>query len=182
MYRPIGLPIIGLKWQGSTYIDVALAFGFKNGTAACQLCTDVITNMLRHQKIWLMNYLDDYIGIAQPHQAEGNFQSLLNILDQVGLPVNNNKVEPPSSVVTCLGIQINAKEGILLVPDSIKLPGYFFHYVRWFHRFLDKFNGSVEIHSKNVKIFNVFVDASLQHTGGIYDNKVYSCEIPQVLK
>ena len=65
-----------------------------------------------------MNYLDDYIGIAQPHQAEGHFQSLLNILDQVGLPVNNNKVEPPSSVITCLGIQINAKEGILSVSDK----------------------------------------------------------------
>ena len=113
-------------------------------------------------------------------------------------------MEQPSSVITCLGIQINAKEGILSVPDkklneiknltsqwlskkiathkqlqtyigkliaihrcvkpsrlfinrmlrvlrntpmqrSIKLTGYFFQDVRWFHRFLDKFNGSVEI-------------------------------------
>ena len=115
---PLDYPLLGLKWQENTYIDVALAFGFKNGAAACQLCTDVITNTLRHQKIWLMNYLDDYIGIAQPHQAEGHFQSLLNILDQVGLPVNNNKVEPPSSIITCLGIQINAKTGTLSVPDK----------------------------------------------------------------
>ena len=238
---PLDYPLLGLKWQGNTYIDVALAFGFKNGAAACQLCTDIITDTLRRQKIWLMNYLDDYIGISHPNQAEGHFQSLLRLLDQVGLPVNKNKVEAPSSIITCLGIQIDANKGILSIPDkklheikqltnywlqktftnrrqlqsyigkliaihrcvkpsrlfinrmlrvlrntpvqgSTKLPGYFFQDVRWFHKFLDKFNGSVEIHPKNVKTFNVFVDASLQCTGGIFGNKVYSCEIPQVLK
>ena len=227
---PLDYPLLGLKWQGNTYIDVALAFGFKNDAAACQLCTDVITHTLRRQKIWLMNYLDDYIGISNPGQAEGHFNSLLNLLDQVGLPVNINKVEAPSSVITCLGIQIDAKNGILSVPDKklqeikhltshwlqktvanrrqlqsyigkliaihrcvkpcrlfingmlkvlrntpiqdcIKLPGYFFQDVRWFHKFLDKFNSSVEIHQRNVKIVNVFVDASLQCTGGIYKIK-----------
>ena len=178
-----------------------------------------------------MNYLDDYIGISQPQQAEGHFHSLLNLLDQVGLPVNSNKVEPPSSVITCLGIKIDAKEGVLSIPHkklneikdltcywlkkivatrrqlksyigeliaihrcvkpsrlfinrmlrvlrntpmqgSTKLPGHFFQDVRWFHKFLDEFNGSVEIHQRNVKICNVFVDASLQRTGGIFGNKV----------
>ena len=57
-----------------------------------------------------MNYLDDYIGVANEFKAESQFQSLMNILQQVGLPVNPTKVEPPSSVITCLGIQINARE------------------------------------------------------------------------
>ena len=109
---PLDYPLLGLKWKENTCIDVALAFGFKNGAAACQLCTDVITHTLRRQKIWLMNYLDDYIGISQPHQANTHFHSLLNLLDQVGLPVNRNKVEAPNSVITCLGIQIDAKKYI----------------------------------------------------------------------
>ena len=115
---PSDYPLLGLKWQGNTYIDVALAFGFKNGAAVCQLCTDVITHTLRRQKIWLMNYLDDYIGISNVNQAEGHFNSLLNLLDQVGLPVNKNKVEAPSSVITCLGIQIDAKNGVLSIPNK----------------------------------------------------------------
>ena len=68
------------------------------------------------------------------------------------------------------------------IQGNIQLPGYFFQDVRRFHKFLDKFNGSGEIHQKNVKTFNVFVEASLQCTGGTFGNKVYSCEIPQVLK
>ena len=188
-----------------------------------------------------MNYLDNYTDISQPQQAESHFHSLLNLLDQVGLPANSNKVEPRSLVITCLGIQINAREGILSVPHkkvneikeltcqwlkktvatprqlqnyigkliaihrcvkpsrsfinrmlrvlrntpiqgSIKLPGYFFQDVRWFHKFLENFNGSVEIHQRNVQTFNVFVDTSLQCMGRVCGNKVYSCKIPQVLK
>ena len=56
---PLDYPLLGFKWKENTYIDVTLAFEFKNGAAACQLCTDVITHTLCRQKIWLMNYLDD---------------------------------------------------------------------------------------------------------------------------
>ena len=65
-----------------------------------------------------MNYLDDYIGVASKHKAESQFQSLLNILQQVGLPVNKNKVEPPNSIITCLGIEIDAREGKITIPRT----------------------------------------------------------------
>ena len=80
------------------------------------MCTDVITHTLRKQGVWVMNYLDDYIGVANEFKADSQIQSLMNILQQVGLPVNPTKVEPPSSVINCLGIQINAREGVISIP------------------------------------------------------------------
>ena len=83
-----------LKWNDVTYMDVSVAFGIKIGAAACQMYTDIITHTLHKQGVWVMNYLDDYIGVANEFKAESQFQSLMNILQQVGLPVNPTKVEP----------------------------------------------------------------------------------------
>ena len=53
----------------------------------------------------------------------------------------------------------------------IQLPTYFFKDVKWFDKFLQKFNGFVEIHKKYVKCFNVVVDASLITPQGWKKNK-----------
>ena len=68
--------------------------------------TDVITHMLHSQNIWLMNYLDDYIGVSVPELADNHYQTLLTLLQQVSLPINENKLESPNSTLTCLGILV----------------------------------------------------------------------------
>ena len=70
---PAAYPLCCLKWNDVTYVDVSVAFGLKIGAAACQMCTDVITYKLRQQGAWVMNYLDDYIGVADKHKAESQF-------------------------------------------------------------------------------------------------------------
>ena len=47
-----------------------------------------------------------------------NFKVFLNILQQVEPPTKLNKIEPPSSVITCLVIQIDAKEGEISIPPK----------------------------------------------------------------
>ena len=42
----------------------------------CQMCTDAITLTLRKCKVWLINYLDDYIGVAPPQVANNHFLAL----------------------------------------------------------------------------------------------------------
>ena len=152
------------------------------------------------------------------------------------MPVNYKKVEKPNAKITCLGIDIDAKNGILTVPDrkmekirvlctqwryktyatrnqlqklmgnllhihrcvqparlftnrmlqllrscphkgSIKLTDKFFKDLNWFSKFLQVFNGSVEIHEIN-KIENViYVDSSLQEMGAYYNGQVYSMAV-----
>ena len=63
----------------------------------------------------MMNYLDDYIGVATSDKAECHYPSLLNLLRQMGLPVNEKKVEPPGMKVTCLGIFIDIETGVIAI-------------------------------------------------------------------
>ena len=48
--------------------------------------------------------------------------------------------------------------------------------------FLQRFNGTVEIHKKFQKPQQVFVDASLHEVGAKWGDKIFSCTIPDVLK
>ena len=59
-----------------------------------------------------MNYLDDYVGIAKNSQAKSHFLSLVNILEYVGLPINQKKLESPNTVINCLGIIITSVKNI----------------------------------------------------------------------
>ena len=99
---PYDYPLMGLQWDGDVYVGISL--GFKMGTAACQMCTDAITLTLCRRHIWLMNYMHDYVGVATALQAKSYFLSLSNILQYVGLPIDQKKIETLSSVISSLGI------------------------------------------------------------------------------
>ena len=104
---PYDYPVLGLRWKQRTYVDVSLPFGFTTGAASCQSCTDLVTWALRQRKIWVISYLDDFLGVGQPHKARSEFLSLKNLLESLGLPLNVKKIEEPAEEVTCLGININ---------------------------------------------------------------------------
>ena len=109
--------MLGLKWDRGIYIDIGVPFGFSTVAALCQLCTD-LTHTLHKRHIWTMNYLDDFIGASLPAHANSHFLSLKNILEELELPINKAKSEPPSESITCLGIQVNARTGILAIPSE----------------------------------------------------------------
>ena len=121
---PYDYPLLGLKWCDVTYIDIGVAFGLKMGAAMCQICTDAIMLTLRKRNVWLINYLDDYIGVALPQLANDHFLALKNLLQYVGLPLNSKKIEEPSHIITCLDTEINARAGTFKIPshklDEIK--------------------------------------------------------------
>ena len=61
---PLDYKVLGLMWWNQTFIDVSLAFGFKQGVSECQLTTDAVTYLMWTQRPWVANYLDDIIGVS----------------------------------------------------------------------------------------------------------------------
>ena len=115
---PLDYKVLGLMWRNQTFIDVSLAFGFKQGASACQLTTDAVTYLMWTQRHWVANYLDDIIGVSPPSEAKDAFLTLTNLLQALGLPISYKKVEEPHYEITSLGININARSGVLTIPDS----------------------------------------------------------------
>ena len=64
--------------------------------------------------------MDDFVVVAEEGLAEGLFCDLANLFTEVGLPMNPDKIIPPSTSITCLGITIDILNSTLSI-DHQKL-------------------------------------------------------------
>ena len=70
-----------------------------------------------------------------------------------------------------------AKSSFIPVTENIKRD------VRWFINFIPQFNGTATYRNSPVtKMYSIEIDASLQAVGGVWNNNVYSAEIPTFLQ
>jgi hypothetical protein len=93
-----------LWWGGSYYVDTSVPFGYRHGTQACVHVTDLIRYILSRMGIFVLNYIDDIIGIAPDYIADTHFQLTLGTLLKLGFYLNNSKTVAPTSGAICLGI------------------------------------------------------------------------------
>ena len=115
---PHDFSVLGLSWKDRSYVNVSIPFGLKSGASACQMATDSITYLMATQQHWTCAYLDDIVGVSALHMARIACTSLNNLITSLGLPINQDKVTSPAEDVTCLGIHIKAKTGILTIPEQ----------------------------------------------------------------
>ena len=68
-----------------------------------------------HSYIELLGY--ELFGRSNlPDAVSDTFITLKNLLESLGLPINYKKVSAPTHKITCLGINIDAKQGTLSIP------------------------------------------------------------------
>ena len=70
--------------------------------------------MKKHNHKALLNYIDDLIYIGLPSKIYDSYQFPLSLLQDLGLEVSDLKLVPPSTCVTCLGIQVDT----LSIPEK----------------------------------------------------------------
>ena len=73
---------------------------------------------MRHEICSLFAYIDDFIMISPEVDAERHFQKLFDLFSELGLPMNRDKVTPPTRVLTCLGITIDLDNNSLSIEHS----------------------------------------------------------------
>ena len=96
-----------IKWADAFYIDLVIAFGWTHRSGAFQILSDAVAFIMAKNGVKLYCYIDDYIVISSKHKASQEFALLCNLLTDLGLPINENKLTPPTKRLTCLGIDID---------------------------------------------------------------------------
>ena len=115
---PKDIDLLGIQ-HNDAYIDASLAFGFKHGSTFFQQCSDAIRHiMTQHGFPHLWNYIDDLIYTGLPSQIYPAYQFLLNLLPQLGLDISQEKLVPPTTVATCLGIRIDTTARTISIPTE----------------------------------------------------------------
>ena len=105
----------GIAWRGAFYVDVGIAFGLTHGSASFQLLSDAVAYIMSKEGVTLRCYIDDYIAVVPKHKANHAFQRLCEVLNELGLPINRDKLTPPTKCLTCLGIDFDIENNIMSI-------------------------------------------------------------------
>jgi len=124
--HPDCYPALGMQWQFSgedhvTYMfDTKLPFGAARSPEIFQRLTASISRMMKRKGYEVtIVYLDDFLVISSTKQLCASILDCLrNLVEELGLTVNYNKLVHPSQKITFLGIDIDSVDGTLSLPEQ----------------------------------------------------------------
>ena len=102
--------LLGIAWEGETFVDRALPFGLRSAPKIFSAVADMMAWALHWAGIHnLIHYLDDFLFMGTPDSEEGAhiLALALRIFQILGFPVAPHKTEGPATLVTFLGILLD---------------------------------------------------------------------------
>ena len=118
--HPADQHLLGIQWQGDTFVDKALPFGLRSAPIIFTAVADGLAWAFQQEGIInVIHYLDDFLLWARAGEDLSTpLQLAIALCDQLGLPTAPEKVEGPSSVLTFLGIVIDTNRQELRLPQA----------------------------------------------------------------
>ena len=110
--HPADRYLLGMKWRGQYYIDLALPFGL--GSAPCIFNTLAVLFVWALQNNYhvedLLHYLDDFftLGPAGSDACAESLKSIQRASTDLGIPLAPEKCEGPSTCLVFLGIELDS--------------------------------------------------------------------------
>lgn len=116
---PLDWPLLAFQWRGSFYCDVSMPFGTRASSCHMQRVANAIVRMLKDCDVIAKMYIDDLILISPSREkAARDLEIAQSLLKELGLPEAPDKVQQPSTKVTCLGVEIDSVSMSISVPQQ----------------------------------------------------------------
>ena len=115
------LHLLGFTWEGFYFVDLRLPFGSRSSPFIFNQFADLLAwiFMFVGSITFLLHYLDDFLIVAASRTTCGtNMHTMLAICDYLGVPVAHDKTVGPETCLTYLGIEIDAVEQVMRLPDD----------------------------------------------------------------
>ena len=109
---------LGIYWNNHYFLDKNLAFGAIHGTAIFQRITDFVRYLMAKRSFSVHNYINDIYAVAHKDSADLVFETLKEILHDIGLPLNENKVFAPCTSLTIMGIVVDIQARTFSIPHN----------------------------------------------------------------
>ena len=74
--------------------------------------------MLAKEGIVIWNYIDNTFTALEAEEAGDKFQILCDLITDLGLPLNPDKVQPPSDSIEIMGVEVNAVLKTIAIPQT----------------------------------------------------------------
>ena len=168
--------LLGLR-HDRYYVDTCLPFEYRNGSALFQCLSDAVRHIMRQRNFDVINYIDDILGIDLPSKIDASFDALCCLLHDLGFQISKKKLEPPTTVLNCLGIVVNTETFTMSIPPA-KLEEIITMCSKWTNkkycskRQLQSLLGSLLYISKCVKASRFYLNRLLDVLRSIEDKKM----------
>ncbi|MEM6772491.1 MAG: reverse transcriptase domain-containing protein, partial [Bacteroidota bacterium] len=120
--HPADRHLLGMKWRGNYYVDLALPFGLRSAPFIFDSIASLVEWILRHNYhvSSLLHYLDDFITAGPPESpvCSYNLATAINVCSYLGLPLHPDKCEGPSSSLVILGIELDSVTQTARLPET----------------------------------------------------------------
>jgi hypothetical protein len=160
---PLDVAYLGIEWQNNKFVDTALPFGYRHGSALCQRITDAVRYILNKLGVQVINYIDDFIGVVPTRDATRLFNITHEVLLKIGLVISESKTVVPAKQCTCLGININTEQFTLSIPKNklaaiINICTQFLKFNKLLKKQIQSILGSLVFIHKAIKPARLFVN------------------------
>ena len=100
--------LFGFVWEGLYYWDKTLVMGHRVAPYICQRITNMIKYIHTMLGMFLLNYIDDFLGAEKREKAQEAYELLGTILQNLGAQEAENKAVPLTQVIEFLGVTFNS--------------------------------------------------------------------------
>ena len=114
---PSDYDLLGLHWNGA-YVDTCLPFSKRHGSQFFQRTSDAIHYIMKRHIYDVINYIDDFLGFGMPSVACALFDTLRDVMHQLGLTINDKKLVYPATQAVYLGVMVDTIEGTVSIPQE----------------------------------------------------------------
>ena len=167
---PIEYKNLGFCWRGMLYFFVSFVWGCRHAGYCGQWVTSAVSFIharLGHEKTQqlfnILNYADDFAGAeAELARANLSFETLGQLLSDIGLIETESKACPPSQTMVYLGVKFDTNAMCMLVEED-KVTELKFELTKWSKKTVAKkcelqsILGKLLWVSKTVRFSRVFV-------------------------
>ena len=110
---------VGNEVEVETFVDGSLPFGLRSAPLLFTAVRDVIEWIsMQRGAVWLRHYINDFVAVGWKgtDQCERAMAVFKETCQRLGMPLDENKEENPSEVLTFLGMEIDS------VKMEVRLP------------------------------------------------------------
>ena len=115
--HPDDRSLLGMRWQGQTYIDTTL----RSAPLVFSAVADTLESVVRARGVRnIFHYIDDIIIIGAPRSDEcaNGLGLCLSTCEELGMLISRDKTEGPALRMTILGIQVDTVAMTLSLPEE----------------------------------------------------------------
>ena len=116
--------LLGMEFEGHTYIDTTLPFGLRSAPKLFTALADALEWVVREKGVtWMLKYIDDVLLMGRPTSVEcsQNLQTFTACCERLGLPLKQEKRVGPTTTLEFLGIILDTERmEICLSEDRVR--------------------------------------------------------------